>query len=169
MDGRSIVEGCIRHPSQHDPAAQTLEHDIALINDKVDKRNPYRSQMTNPVLIHRAFAWSWDLNPLLYFRIMVLQNLGRGTAKMLKNANSPQTAGKRASRKHRVSFLEAADSLSDRDGFQWLDSKHSQDESRFHWIGKSGAGRILTTRFTRRGKVIRIIGSASAEIQEALQ
>jgi len=75
----------------HDSAAQTLEHESALINDKVDKRNPHRARMTSPVLIHRAFVWSWDFNPSLYFRIMVLQNLGRGTSKMLKNANSPQT------------------------------------------------------------------------------
>jgi len=60
MDGRSIVEGCIRHPSRNDSAARTLEHDSALINDKVDKRNPHPARMTNPVLIHRTFAWTLD-------------------------------------------------------------------------------------------------------------
>jgi len=64
-------------------------------------------------------------------------------------------------RKHRVSFLEAADSFSDPDGFQLTDVKHSQAEPRFYWVGRSGGGRTLTTRFTRRGNVIRIIGSAS--------
>jgi hypothetical protein len=68
-----------------------LEHDSALINDKIDKRNPDRALMTNPVLIHRAFVWSRDFNPSLYFRIMVLKNLVCRTSKMQKNANSPQT------------------------------------------------------------------------------
>jgi transposase InsO family protein len=67
IDGRSIVEGCIRHPSQHDFAARTLEHDSASINDKVYRRNSRRARMTNPVLIHRAFVWSWDFTPSLYF------------------------------------------------------------------------------------------------------
>jgi hypothetical protein len=56
-------------------------NDIASINDKVDKRNPHRVQITNPLINHRAFVWFWDFNPSLYFRIMVLQNLGRGTSK----------------------------------------------------------------------------------------
>ncbi len=63
-------------------------------------------------------------------------------------------------RRHRVSFLEAVESFSDPDGFQLTDVKHSQTEPRFYWIGRSGSGRTLTTRFTRRGNVIRIIGSA---------
>ena len=79
MDVRSIVEGYIRHPSRHDFATRTLEYDSALINDKVNKRNPHRARMTNPVLIHRAFVWSWGFDQLPYFGIMVLQDLGRGT------------------------------------------------------------------------------------------
>ena len=62
-----------------------------MINDNVGKQNPHRARMTDPVIIYPAFVWSWDFNPSLYFRIMVLQNLGRGTSKMRKNANSPQT------------------------------------------------------------------------------
>lgn len=64
-------------------------------------------------------------------------------------------------RKHGISFLDAAESFSDPDGFQLEDRKHSQDETRLFWVGKSRSGKILTTRFTRRGSVIRIIGSAS--------
>lgn len=64
-------------------------------------------------------------------------------------------------RKHNVSFLEAVDSFLDPDGFQLTDVKHSQVEPRFYWVGRSRGGRTLTTRFTRRGDVIRIIGSAS--------
>jgi uncharacterized DUF497 family protein len=62
---------------------------------------------------------------------------------------------------HNISFVEAVDSFSDPDGFQLEDAKHSQTETRLFWVGKSGSGKILTTRFTRRGNVIRIFGSAS--------
>ena len=45
-------------------------------------------------------------------------------------------------------------------GFQLADVKHSREEGRFYWVGKSESGRVLTTRFTRRGRRIRVIGSA---------
>ncbi|MBI5782967.1 MAG: BrnT family toxin [Gammaproteobacteria bacterium] len=57
-------------------------------------------------------------------------------------------------------FREAVESFFVPHGFQLVDAKHSREEQRFYWVGKSEAGRILTTRFTRRGKKIRIIGSA---------
>jgi uncharacterized DUF497 family protein len=63
--------------------------------------------------------------------------------------------------KHDISFFEAVDSFSDPDRFQLEDAKHSQTETRLFWVGKSGSGKILTTRFTLRGNVIRIFGSAS--------
>lgn len=63
--------------------------------------------------------------------------------------------------KHGISFLEAVESFSDPDGFQLEDTKHSQTEARFFWVGKSRSGKILTTRFTRRGNVIRVFGTAS--------
>ena len=63
-------------------------------------------------------------------------------------------------RKHRVSFAEAVESFFDPHGLLLVDEKHSRAEERFYWVGKSTAGRVLTTRFTRRGKRIRIIGSA---------
>ncbi len=63
-------------------------------------------------------------------------------------------------RKHKVSFAEAVETFFDPKGFQMVDKKHSRRESRFYWIGKSNRGRILTTRFTRRGSVVRIIGCA---------
>jgi uncharacterized DUF497 family protein len=63
--------------------------------------------------------------------------------------------------KHGISFLEAVQSFSDPDGFQLEDAKHSQTEARFFWVGKSRSGKILTTRFTRRGDLIRIFGTAS--------
>jgi hypothetical protein len=64
-------------------------------------------------------------------------------------------------RKHRIAFMEAVETFSDPDGFQLRDTKHSAVETRFYWVGKSQSEKILTTRFTRRGKVIRIFGSAS--------
>lgn len=63
-------------------------------------------------------------------------------------------------RKHRVSFMEAVESFLDPHGFQLTDSKHSAHETRSYWVGRISTGRILTTRFTKRGNKIRIIGSA---------
>lgn len=63
-------------------------------------------------------------------------------------------------RKHRIDFLEATSSFLDPQGFQLVDTKHSEEEERFYWVGKSLTGRILTTWFTQRGQHIRIIGSA---------
>ncbi len=63
-------------------------------------------------------------------------------------------------RKHGVTFSEAVESFLDPHGFQLVDGKHSQQEGRFYWVGRSKTGRVLTTRFTRRGQKIRIIGSA---------
>jgi uncharacterized DUF497 family protein len=62
-------------------------------------------------------------------------------------------------RKHGVAFSESVESFFDPHGFQLVDVKHSREEGRFYWVGKSEAGRVLTTRFTRRGNKIRIIGS----------
>ena len=63
-------------------------------------------------------------------------------------------------RKHKVSFAEAVESFFDPHGLLLVDEKHSQVEKRFYWVGKTASGRVLTTRFTRRGRKIRIIGSA---------
>jgi uncharacterized protein len=63
-------------------------------------------------------------------------------------------------RKHRVSFAEAVESFFDPYGLLLVDEKHSGVEDRFYWVGKSSSARVLTTRFTRRGTKIRIIGSA---------
>ena len=63
-------------------------------------------------------------------------------------------------KKHKVSFTEALSSFFDPHGIQLDDLSHSQAEKRFYWVGKSENGRILTTYFTKRGRNIRIIGSA---------
>ena len=63
-------------------------------------------------------------------------------------------------RKHGVSFAEAVESFIDPQGFQLTDIKHSWSEKRWYWVGRLPSGRVLTTRFTKRGKTIRIIGSA---------
>jgi hypothetical protein len=64
-------------------------------------------------------------------------------------------------RKHGISFAEAVETFSDPNGLQLRDIKHSSVEARFFWVGKSESGTILTTRFTRRGNIIRIFGSAA--------
>lgn len=63
-------------------------------------------------------------------------------------------------KKHEISFLEAVESFYDPKGFQLRDVKHSKEESRFFWVGKSQSGKILTVWFTNRGNVIRVIGCA---------
>ena len=63
-------------------------------------------------------------------------------------------------RKHGIAFLEAVESFSDPDGFVLVDRKHSNTEERFYWVGKTSLGKILTVRFTRRARQIRIIGAA---------
>ena len=63
-------------------------------------------------------------------------------------------------RKHRVTFSEAAETFSDPKGFALADTKHSKREDRFYWIGQSASWRVLTTRYTKRGATIRIIGCA---------
>ena len=45
-------------------------------------------------------------------------------------------------------------------GLLLVDEQRSEAEDRFWWVGKSASGRVLTTRFTRRGTKIRIIGAA---------
>jgi uncharacterized DUF497 family protein len=63
--------------------------------------------------------------------------------------------------KHGIDFMEAIETFSDPDGFQLKDTKHSIVEARFFWVGKSRTGKVITTRFTRRGNIIRIIGAAA--------
>ena len=73
-------------------------------------------------------------------------------------------------RKHGVTFSEAVESFFDPRGFQLVDVKHSRKEGRIYWVGKSETGRVLTTRFTRRGRRIRadLIGRV-AKVQETLR
>ena len=63
-------------------------------------------------------------------------------------------------RKHGVTFSEAVESFLDPQGFQLVDAKHSVREKRFFWVWQLSTGRVLTTRFAKRGGKIRIFGSA---------
>lgn len=63
--------------------------------------------------------------------------------------------------KHGIDFMEAIECFSDPNGFQLRDAKHSIEETRYFWVGKSRTGKVITTRFTRRGDIIRIFGAAS--------
>ncbi len=64
-------------------------------------------------------------------------------------------------RKHKITFIEAVDSFFDFNGIQLIDEAHSTElEKRYYWIGLAKSGRVLTTYFTKRRGVIRIIGSA---------
>jgi uncharacterized DUF497 family protein len=61
--------------------------------------------------------------------------------------------------KHEVTFSEAVEAFCDPRRVIRFDRKHSRKEKRFFWIGKVRAGEVLTVRFTRRDKYIRIIGA----------
>lgn len=63
-------------------------------------------------------------------------------------------------KKHGIPFATAVETFFDPKGFQLQDRKHSSVEKRFYWVGKTRSKRVLTSWFTRRGNVIRIIGSA---------
>lgn len=63
-------------------------------------------------------------------------------------------------KKHKISFTEAVETFFDPKGIQMVDRSHSEKEERHYWIGKSKTNRILTTWFTHRGSLIRIIGCA---------
>ena len=61
-------------------------------------------------------------------------------------------------RKHGVDFETAKMAFDDPGRWILHDSKHSRSEERFFCFGKV-AGKILTIRFTYRGREIRIIGA----------
>jgi uncharacterized DUF497 family protein len=62
--------------------------------------------------------------------------------------------------KHEVSFTEAVEAFCDPKKVVKYDRKHSTPkEKRFFWLGKLQDGMVLTVRYTRRDKYIRIIGA----------
>jgi len=63
--------------------------------------------------------------------------------------------------KHHVSFEEAQLAFLDPNRVIARDISHSRSEERFYCFGRVGP-RILTVRFTYRGRVIRIFGAAEA-------
>ena len=63
-------------------------------------------------------------------------------------------------RKHGISFAAAVECFFDANGFALSDRLHSTAEKRYYWVGKNRTGRVLTTRYTKRGTAIRIIGVA---------
>ncbi len=64
-------------------------------------------------------------------------------------------------KKHKVTFTEAVDTFFDPKGIQLIDKVHStKSEKRYYWVGASKSGRVLTTYFTKRRGVTRLIGSA---------
>jgi hypothetical protein len=61
-------------------------------------------------------------------------------------------------KKHGVSFEEAREAFKDTDGFIEDDPKHSTEEMRYAYVGKTQNG-ILTVRYTLRKNKIRIFGA----------
>jgi hypothetical protein len=65
-------------------------------------------------------------------------------------------------KKHRVSFEEAATSLSDTMAATAADPDHSLDEERYITFGVSERGRLLVAAHTEKGETIRIISARIA-------
>ena len=73
------------------------------------------------------------------------------------------------SRKHGVSFEEAASTFGDPASLTIDDPLHSEDEDRFVILGTSLHRRLLVTIFTERGDRIRIVSSRRATPSEQAQ
>lgn len=63
--------------------------------------------------------------------------------------------------KHGISFERAVEAFFDPSGFSLEDISHSIEEERFYWLGKDKLGVVITVRYTRRARTIRIFGAAS--------
>ena len=63
-------------------------------------------------------------------------------------------------RKHGFSFAEAVEAFLDPFGFALEDEKHSNTENRHYWVGKVASGAVVTVRYTRRARKVRIFGCA---------
>ena len=70
----------------------------------------------------------------------------------------PKKAAKN-SRRHRVSFNEAATVFGDSLGTTVLDPDHSLAEDRYITVGRSSRGRLVMVAYTERGERIRIISA----------
>jgi len=73
------------------------------------------------------------------------------------------------SRKHGVSFEEAASTFADPASLTIDDPLHSENEDRFVILGISVRRRLLVTAFTERGDRIRIVSSRRATPNEQAQ
>jgi len=62
--------------------------------------------------------------------------------------------------KHGFTFDQAKEIFADPKIIHLEDPAHSSDEDRFYAVGKTLKGKILTVRYTWRGKIIRIYGVA---------
>lgn len=62
--------------------------------------------------------------------------------------------------KHGVSFANSIETFFDPNGFKLVDHNHSDKEPRFYWVGQTKKNRVLTTWFSERDSIIRIIGCA---------
>ena len=70
------------------------------------------------------------------------------------------------SRKHGVSFAEAATVFADPFSLTIRDPAHSQEEDRFATLGTSHRGKLLVVVHTERGDNIRIISARPASRRE---
>jgi uncharacterized DUF497 family protein len=69
-----------------------------------------------------------------------------------------ESKNKNNMKKHNISFEEAIKAFDDKDRIIACDKKHSETEDRYFCFGKVGDD-IITVRYTKRGRRIRIIGA----------
>lgn len=72
----------------------------------------------------------------------------------------------RKTEKHSVSAAEAEQVFFNAPLLLLADAKHSQNEARYHALGKSDDGRILHITFTLRGPLLRVISARDASRRE---
>ncbi len=72
----------------------------------------------------------------------------------------------RKNEKHGVSAAEAEQVFFNAPLLLLADAKHSQNEARYHALGKSDDGRILHITFTLRGFLLRVISARDGSRRE---
>jgi len=155
VGGGAVVSAAPKGSTSPPRSLRNPHFEIRNSTSVISARFPSSSSLRNSHFAIRNFiprfpisaVWMW-YSPYIYGKMFAWNVSGT-------RAKKPTT-----SRKHRVSFVEAVESFFDPNGLLLIDEKHSRAEERFYWVGKSSSGRVLTTRFTRRGTKVRIIGSA---------
>ena len=110
--------------------------------------------------------WSPQLRPSVYYRnIQRMLDLGR-----VEGFDWDEGNERKSEERHGVSQSEAEQVFFSAPLLMLQDSKHSQDEPRFHALGKTESGRLPHIIFTTRaeGKKIRVISARDMNRRERI-